>query len=420
MHHIYNFLIYLLSPLLLVRLWWRGRRYSAYRKRWAERFGVFKTPVINNSIWVHAVSYGESVAAESLIKKLQQHYPKKIIVVTTMTPTGSERMVTTFGNSIFHVYVPYDFPDAAARFLNHIHPQLAIIMETELWPNILHQCAKRNIPILLANARLSAKSLHGYRMIRRLTTTMLNCITMIAAQTQTDADRFLQLGADAKKTIVTGSIKFDFNVPTALVHEGRALRHSWDIDRPAWIAASTHPGEEEKILEVFALIRKKLPNTLLILVPRHPERFDEVATLCQEKNYQIIRRSEGKPCRIDTDIFIGDSMGELFLFYAAADVAFVGGSLVPVGGHNLLEPAAIGLATITGPHFFNSTEITLMLEKQSAITVVNNEQELADTTIALLQNEKLRNQQGAYGQEIVKQNRGALEKHLQWIERYIV
>src|SRR3990167_5407584 len=336
-------------PLVLTRLWWRGRRLPTYRKRWAERFGFFTVPPLHHPIWVHAVSFGEAAAAEGLICNLKQRYPHRDIVVTALTPTGSERIRKNFGDSVFHVYLPYDNPTSVKRFLRQINPTLLIIMETELWPNLLYYCAQRHLSVLLANARLSQKSMEGYQKICWLTRPMLKALTMVAAQSETDAKHFRALGLSEQKLMVTGSVKFDIDLPSDVIHQGRALRYSWDGNRPVWIAASTHHQEEAKVLQIFAKVREIVPDLLLILVPRHPDRFRTVYDYCCKQGYTVIKRSEGHPCRSDTDILLGDTMGELVLLYAAADVAFVGGSLVPTGGHNVLEPAAIGLPIITGP-----------------------------------------------------------------------
>lgn len=419
MRYLYSFLLYLILPFILLRLWWKARRLPAYRHRWWERLGFIKPITEPFSIWIHGVSVGETIAAIPLMQELHQRFPQYAIVMTTMTPTGSELASKQIMDKIYHVYIPYDLPDSVARFIHRIRPKLAIIMETELWPNILHQLAKNNIPVMLANARLSARSAKGYRYISGLTHTLLNHIHFIAAQTAEDARRFISLGANAENVQVTGSIKFDTQIPHDMVLQGKLLRASWDIDRPVWIAASTHAGEDEKILNAFATVRKKLPTTLLILVPRHPERFHSVETLCIQKGYNVIKRREGLPCLIDTDIFLGDSLGELFLYYAASDVAFVGGSLVAVGGHNLLEPAALGLPIISGHHLFNFTEISRLLYEADALIIVHKEQELAQAVIHLLQDNMLRKKMGEHGAKVVEKNRGALQKHLQWIDEHL-
>jgi 3-deoxy-D-manno-octulosonic-acid transferase len=333
-----------------------------------------------------------------------------------MTPTGSDMVRRHQDSRIHHAYVPYDLPGALARFLKRVQPKLIIIMETELWPNTLHLAQKQQIPVMLANARLSARSARGYSYIRSLTRKMLSSIHLIAAQSQEDADRFIKLGALPNRVCVFGSIKFDMQTPKDLIQQGKLLRASWDIDRPVWIAASTHQKEEEIILQAFKKIRQKLPTALLILVPRHPERFKEVAQLCLEENFNLVKRSEGIPCSVDTAIFLGDTLGELFLYYAAADVAFVAGSLIPIGGHNLLEPAALELPVISGPHLANFNEISKLLKDADALRIVQNEQELAEQVIYLLMQTKERQRLGQNAKHVVEANRGAVTKHLAWIE----
>lgn len=420
MRYIYSFILYLALPFILLRLWWKSRKLLAYKQRWRERLGYIPTFHQSDMIWIHSVSVGETIAAILLARALLRRHPKLHITITTMTPTGSDMASRHANERIHHVYVPYDLPDAVQRFLARVQPKLIIVMETELWPNMLHYSAKQQIPILLANARLSPRSAKGYQYIRRFTRNMLNCIQLIAAQTQEDARRFIALGADPGKVIVAGSIKFDTEIPKDLVQQGKFLRASWDVERPVWIAASTHPGEDEIILDAFAKIREVLPTTLLILVPRHPERFKDVANLCQQRKFSVVKRSQGQPCSINTDVFLGDSLGELFLYYSASDVAFVGGSLVSVGGHNLLEPAALSLPIVTGPYLFNFTEISRLLKEADAARIIHNENELALLMIELLQDFLLRKEMGERGHNVVEQNRGALEKHLSWIDAQLI
>ena len=370
----------------------------------------------NETLWIHAVSVGETQAALPLIKALQQRYPHLTLVVTTTTPTGSARVRAALGDTVFHVYAPYDLPGAVQRFLRRVRPRVAIIMETELWPNLIHGCQQRGIPVMVANARLSARSAAGYQRVAGLTREALQNITMIAAQAQADAQRFITLGADPARVRVTGNIKFDIALATDLPQHAAALRHTWGAHRPVWIAASTHANstdsEDEQVLSAFAAVRLALPDALLILVPRHPERFAKVTALCRKAGYNVRLRSEQKPCDASTDIYIGDSMGELMLLYAASDVAFVGGSLIPHGGHNLLEPAALGIPVITGPHTFNFADISRMLIQADAARQVNNAAELATAVITFLQNNDLRRTTGEKGQQMIEQNRGALERLL--------
>lgn len=405
---LYTLILYLLTPWVLLRLAWRGLRAPAYWLRWPERFGFFVNAPVTETLWIHAVSVGETQAALPLIKALQQGYPQMTVMVTTTTPTGSERVRAALGDTVFHVYAPYDLPGAVQRFLRHTRPRVAIIMETELWPNLIHGCQQRGIPVILANARLSQRSAAGYQRFAGLTQQTLRDITVIAAQAQADAQRFVSIGADPARVRVTGNIKFDITPAANLQEQAMALRHAWGAQRPVWVAASTHDGEDEQVLTAFASVRQAIPNALLILVPRHPERFAKVAALCRKQGYSVVLRSEQKPGDHAMDVFLGDSMGELMLFYAACDVAFVGGSLVVHGGHNLLEPATLGIPVITGPHTFNFTGISRMLLEAGAAQQVSNAAQLAGAVIAYLQDDNLRRAAGKKGRDLVEQNRGAL------------
>jgi 3-deoxy-D-manno-octulosonic-acid transferase len=384
-------------------------RAPAYWQRWLERFGFFPPLPVQQSLWIHAVSMGEVQAAVPLIKALQNQFPS--ILVTTMTPTGSQRVREIFGNSVLHVYLPYDLPGAVSRFLNRSQPRLLILMETELWPNLLFTCKQRQIPVILANARLSAQSATGYQRIAGLTREMLNSVAAIAAQTELDAKRFINLGVAKKKVHVTGSIKFDSRLPVNFSEKAEALRRQWGIERPVWIAASTHEGEEQIVLNTFNQLKQHINNLLLLLVPRHPERFNRIADLCQQQGFIIARRSKGI-VNTKTEIYLGDTMGDLPLLYAACDVAFVGGSLVPIGGHNLLEPAAVGLPVIVGPYTFECEEICRRILEAGAAQRVNDTKQLVQAVKMYLTDTKLQMETGEKGRLFVQRNRGALERLL--------
>lgn len=414
MRNLYSLLFYLVLPLVFLRLRWKGRKIPGYRERWQERLGFIK-PQTQGTLWLHAVSLGELIAARPLINSLRKNFPEHKILITNMTASGSGLAAQLANDHIQYAYLPYDLPKAVNRFLDRAQPQLAIIMETELWPNLIHYTAKREIPILLANARLSARSCQGYQKIKFLMQPLLQKITVVAAQTRADADRFINLGADTQQTKVWGNVKFDVPYPEDLVTKGRVLRESWGAPRPIVIAASTHSGEEDKALTAFTELRKTWPNALLILVPRHPERFDEVANLIQKRGFSIVRRSQNLPCTAETDVFLGDSLGELFLYYAASDVAFVGGSLAPIGGHNLLEPAALELPIITGPNMMNFTEVTQLLSSAQALIIIKDEQELAQAWQQLLTDKPRCQQMGARARQVVEANKGALQRHLDFI-----
>lgn len=418
LRQLYTALLYLVLPLALLRLYWRGRRDAGHRQRWRERLGLFP-PLPTGGLWLHAVSVGETRAALPLIHALLERYPELPLLVTTTTLTGSRQVRETLGTQVQHVYAPYDLPGMVARFLRNTQPRLAIIIETELWPNLLRQCARASIPVVIANARLSEHSARGYQRIHGLTVPMLRDITLIAAQAEADAERFRALGAP--QVHVTGNLKYDLTLPNDLLAQGQQWRRSiLGENRPVWIAASTHAGEDESILDAFAALRIRWPELLLLLVPRHPERFDSVAALCQQRGFPIIRRSAQQPCTLDTAVFLGDSMGELLQFYAASDLAFVGGSLVANGGHNVLEPALLGLPVLFGPHMFNFTEASERLLAMEAAWQVANEAELAGVVERLLADAEQRQIAGQRGRSVVEQHRGALTMLLTCIEALLV
>ena len=416
MRTLYSFLLYCLIPVVLLRLLWRSLQAPDYRKRWAERFGFFPGPEPRHAIWIHAVSVGESLAAIPLIRALQQKYPQHDLVVTTMTPTGSARVRENLGDDVFHVYIPYDLPSAVRRFLDKIRPELVIVMETEVWPNLFHACEHRKIPVILANARMSERSARGYSRFPKLTRSTLGCLRVIAAQSKSDAQRFEDLGADAKQLQVTGSVKFDFEIPASVREQAEVLRRRLGIDRPIWIAASTHEGEEEQVLDALAQVSQSIPNVLLLLVPRHPERFARVVALCKKRGLGLAQHSLGESCKAGTRVYLGDTMGELPLMYAASDVAFVGGSLVAVGGHNLLEPAALQVPSIVGPHVFNFAEITRSLVEHEGAIQVQDVAQLAANVERLMRDPARRHQIGQNAYAFVEQNRGSLGRLFKLIE----
>jgi len=416
----YTPLFHLGLPLVLLRLLWRAWRAPAYSRRIGERFAFGLPPLRPGGIWVHAVSVGESIAAAPMIRQLMTRYPQLPITVTCMTPTGSERIQALFGDSVQHCYLPYDLPWAAARFLDRVQPKLAVVMETELWPNHIHQCARRGIPVALANARLSERSARGYARFARLTAPMLAELSLIAVQTEAEADRFRQLGARRECVEVTGSIKFDLTIDPVLLERAAALRAQWEArQRPLWIAASTHAGEEEIVLAAHRQLLARHPQALLILVPRHPERFAAVAELCRKEGFASVRRSQGEAVGAGIDVLVGDTMGELLFLYALADVAFVGGSLVPNGGHNLLEPAALGKPVLSGPHLFNFLEIAAQLRDAGALWEVSNAAELASAVDALWSDPAMIKLMRNAGLDVLKANQGALERLLAGLERLL-
>ncbi|MEN5201576.1 lipid IV(A) 3-deoxy-D-manno-octulosonic acid transferase [Pseudomonas wadenswilerensis] len=418
---LYTLLFHLGLPLVALRLFLRSRKAPAYGQRIGERFALNLPAMAKGGIWVHAVSVGESIAAAPMIRALLQAYPQLPVTITCMTPTGSERVRAMFADEprIQHCYLPYDLPWAAGRFLDHVQPTLAVIMETELWPNHIHQCAKRGIPVALANARLSERSARGYARFAGLTRPMLAEMSLIAVQTETEAQRFRQLGARSECVQVTGSIKFDLSIDEQLLPRARALREQWQAgQRPVWIAASTHEGEDEIILAAHRQLREHHADALLILVPRHPERFNSVFELCRGQ-FPTVRRSSGEPVAADAAVLLGDTMGELLFLYALADIAFVGGSLVPNGGHNLLEPAALSLPVLSGPHLFNFLEIAAMLREAGALQEVDDAQGLAAEVRRLVELPRDAQRMGAAGLAVMKANQGALKRLLDALGRLI-
>ncbi len=420
MRLLYCLFVYCAAPFAVLRLLWRSRKAPAYRQRIGERFACFDLPKeYQGGIWIHTVSVGEVIAAAPLIIALTKRYPDKKFIVTTLTPTGSERVKALLPKTIYHIYAPYDLPCAVKRFLNQLQPKLLILMETELWPNILHYCQARQIPCLLANARLSERSFRGYNRFQPLAKHMMQALSIIAAQAEPDAERFIKLGANRNNVRITGNVKFDMEIPASLIEAAEVLRQQLGAHRAIFIAASTHEGEDEQILEAFKQIKQAIPQALLMLVPRHLERFNKVAILCEKAGLRVTRRSKDTPCTNETDVFLGDTMGELRLFFGAADVAFIGGSLVPHGGHNMLESAAFNLPVLSGPHVFNFLKVSRLMNEAQALITVHNAKELAERVVTLLQKPELRQQLGQQGKEVVDANRGALEKHLQLVDKLL-
>lgn len=418
---LYTLLFHLALPVILVRLLWRARRAPAYSKRIGERLALNMPAYQSGGIWVHAVSVGESIAAAPMIRALQARHPHLPITVTCMTPTGSERIRALFGDTVQHCYLPYDLPWAAARLLDRLKPRLAVVMETELWPNHIHQCARRGIPVVLANARLSERSARGYARLGRLTAPMLAELSLIAVQTEAEAARFRKLGAPDAVVEVTGSIKFDLSIDPALPVRAAQLRQQWDAQaRPVWIGASTHTGEDEILLAAHRQLLAEHPRALLILVPRHPERFASVFELCRKQGFNTVRRSQGEAPDGETRVLLGDTMGELLFLFALADVAFVGGSLVPTGGHNLLEPAALGKPVVTGPHLFNFLDIAAQMREAGALGEVNSAHELAALVGAFWRDEDRTEQARAAGLKVLRNNQGALDRLLAGLESQLV
>lgn len=406
--------MYIAAPLFSVVLLFRGLRDRSYWQNFGERFGGGES-LEQPCIWVHAVSVGEVQASAALVNTLRERYPDIPIVVTTFTPTGAGRARALFKDRAQVRYLPFDLPGAVRRFLKKIRPRIAVIFETELWPNLYHQCGRRRVPLVLASARLSDRSVGRYRRLGALFRETLAQGVVVAAQGEADANRFRSLGADPSNTHVTGNLKFDFSVPADIAERGRVMRDYYAPGRQVWVAGSTHGGgEEDALLEAQKIVRTRLPNALLIMAPRHPNRFGEVAAQLVSRGIRFIRRSQTPAAGAigEADIMLLDSLGELLDFYAAGDVAFVGGSLVPIGGHNLLEPAALGMPILTGPHNSNSAEAARLLIAKGAVQVAENSQELAEKVVALLKDPEGRARMGQEGRAFVEANRGALQKLL--------
>ncbi|MDX6019222.1 lipid IV(A) 3-deoxy-D-manno-octulosonic acid transferase [Scandinavium sp. V105_16] len=419
MEFLYTTLLYLIQPLVWLRLLLRSRKAPAYRKRWAERYGFCKNKVLPDGILLHSVSVGETLAAIPLVRALRHRYPSLPITVTTMTPTGSERALSAFGKDVQHVYLPYDLPGAMNRFFNTTRPKLVIVMETELWPNMVAALHKRKIPLVIANARLSERSAKGYGKLGKFMRRLLSRITLIAAQNEEDGNRFLSLGLKRNQLAITGSLKFDISVTPELAARAITLRRQWAPHRQVWIATSTHDGEEKIILEAHKKLLETFPNLLLILVPRHPERFADARELVQKEGMTFTLRSTGEIPTTATQVVIGDTMGELMLLYGIADLAFVGGSLVERGGHNPLEPAAHAIPVLMGPHTFNFKDICAKLQQDDGLITVTDTDTLVKEVSTLLTDEDYRLWYGRHAVEVLHQNQGALARLLQLLQPYL-
>lgn len=414
---IYSILFYILLPFIVVKLLIRSRKAPAYKSRIYERFALGLSNIKADGIWIHAVSVGESIAATPMIEALLKSNPDLPITITCMTPTGSEQIKSIFGNRVQHCYMPYDAACIARRFLKKIKPKIAIIMETELWPNHIYYCHKMSVPVVLANARLSERSAKGYAKFPKVTRPMFQSINWIAVQSKSEAERFIELGALPENVAVIGSIKFDINVGDALVKKASDLRVKWQTaNRPTWIAASTHEGEDEVILEAHRQLLAQYPDALLIIVPRHPERFDNVFKMSSQY-FNTIKRSTGTSVEQNVQVLIGDTMGELLFLYALADIAFVGGSLVDQGGHNVLEPVALNKPVICGAYLYNFQEITKQLIDAEALVVVNNSQELFLQIKRLFDDRDLMMKMIQGGNQIMQHNQGALSRLVNGIEK---
>ncbi|HKX59637.1 MAG TPA: lipid IV(A) 3-deoxy-D-manno-octulosonic acid transferase [Steroidobacteraceae bacterium] len=415
MYYLYNILVYLAAPFAVLVQLWRSLRDPSYRDRLGERFGLGQA-IPGDIIWIHAVSVGEVQAAQPLIAQLQARHPRYGILITTVTPTGAARARLLFGDRVHLRYVPLDLPGSVKRFFDRVQPKLAMILETELWPNLYDECGKRGIPLVLASARISPRSVGKYRRLVPLFRKTLSHGIVIAAQSEPDAERFHSIGATPERTHVTGNIKFDFQPPEGIETKGRRWREKHAPGRPIWVAGSTHEGEEPVILDAHRRVLEQFPDALLVLVPRHPQRFESVRDLLAKRHERAADRSSKAAISPATSVLLGDTMGELMTFYAAADVAFVAGSLVPIGGHNLLEPASVGRPVLTGPHNFNGEEIAQLLMDAGAAFIVTDTEQIAHAVKGLLANGDLRAVMGAAGRSVLDANRGALDRLLMLVD----
>ncbi len=421
---VYSISLYLLTPFFVARLVWRGFRNRAYWRRIGERFAFdvfFRERASNESdrkaIWIHAVSLGEVRAAIPIIEALRERHPDRSVIVSSTTPTGMEHIVRVFGEGVVHRYLPFDLPGAVTRFLRDIRPQTGVIMETEIWPNLLAACRRQRIPVILANARLSERSAKGYRRLPSLFTPAMRTFACISAQSAGDAQRLVSIGAKERAVEVGGNTKFDIRLPEGAVEKASRLRARWGAKRGILVAASTHEGEERQVLEAFGAVLDRFPDSLLVLVPRHPERFDAVAALVENRGLTLARHSRALEDGSGFQVFLGDSMGELPLFLAAGDIAFIGGSLVEIGGHNSLEAAAVGRPVLFGPHTFNFAEISRDLIDVGGAKRVGDAAALGREVIAWLEDPHLRQNAGERGRAFVAANRGARDRVLATIER---
>ncbi len=408
--------------MFLVRLFWLSLRVPGYRERWPERLGHIPDYSKNGGlIWIHAVSVGEVKAAVELIKALVKEFPGHRVVVSTVTPTGKTTLRKEFQEEICHFYFPYDIPGFMIRMLERLRPSVCIVMETEIWPNLYRLCKQKDIPIVIANARISPSSFRGYRRLSSLAREALESVSLVLAQTAGDAERYMTLGAPPGRVEVPGNLKFDLPVENNLKNPLKGDVQSFISSKIAWIAASTHDAEEEIVLEAQQHISSDIENSLVIIAPRHPQRFEKVAALCTRKGFRLQKLSGLGQGEGDSDpqVLLVDSIGELDQLFPLATLAFIGGSLVEAGGHNMIEPAAHGIPVITGPHYVNFLEIGNLMLEGGALKVVNNNHELASTVSALLRDSKARDEMGKCGRQILQQHSGATQKTVEHIKKVL-
>ncbi|HGO5856526.1 TPA: lipid IV(A) 3-deoxy-D-manno-octulosonic acid transferase [Mannheimia haemolytica] len=420
---LYICLSYLLQPVILLLMWYKGRKQPAYRKRLWERYGIYdeSEKPKTKGVVIHAASVGEVIAATPLIKAINKQYPTLPLIVTTVTPTGSDRVQAAFGDSVSHFYLPYDLPDAIERFLNFIDPKLIIVIETELWPNLIRKVNIHKIPFVIANARLSPRSAKRYGWVKGSIKDMLNQISLIMAQDEVSRDRYLALGYAPAKMVNTGNLKFDLEITPQLHQSVIKTKASLNLtERPIWIAGSTHEGEEKLILDAHKLLLEHYPNLVLILVPRHPERFGLVELLIQKSDLNYVKRTENKMLSQNTQVMLGDTMGEMMLLYGLSDIAFVGGSLVKHGGHNPLEPIAFNIPVVSGLYTYNFPEIFEKLrEVKGVIEIESSVEALTESIQLLLEQPQIGQEIAKSGLSVLQENQGALKRHLDLLAPYL-
>lgn len=407
MKRIYTFVIYLLVPLILLRLLWKSRKFPAYRQRISERFALHKLEPAD--VWVHAVSMGEVVAVTPLVERFLSQDLR--VLMTTMTPTGSQQILNRFKSRVAHQYIPYDLPQCLRRFFKQVRPKVGIIMETELWPNMIYEADLAHIPLVLVNGRISDKAFAHYQHLHWFFTPFLEKFAWIGTQSDLDTQRFQQLGGPKTKVFMLGNMKFDLADLKSTQNDLASMKAAWGPKRPVWVAASTHDNEEAQLLSQYARIKQAIPDLLLVLVPRHPERFQAVFGLAKQQGWNTGLRSKLETIQKENDVVVVDSMGELLQCYRLCDYAFVGGSLVPIGGHNVLEPIAVQVPVFCGPFMQNAQSICDDLVKHQALQYCSSAEEVADKLIALHQNSSQRTQQIAQASAVLERNRGTVERY---------
>ena len=418
MRFIYTCVFYFIIPFIVLRLLWRSIKAPSYRHRWYERFSIYNTKFHTGVVWFHAVSVGEAEALFPLLKQIKLKHPDTKLLITTTTPTGSARVKAVMQDTVSHVYLPYDVPDAICRFMRCFKPRMAVMMETEIWPNIFNYCGDHHIPLYIINARLSEKSSKGYQKISGLIHPALANIKCIATQTNDDASRFISIGADSEKVETLGNIKFDVEITTSTITEGLTIKADLFMDRFVWLIASTHKDEEKIFLDIYKVLKEKIPELLLILVPRHPERFPVVKKLIEKEYLSVATRTLLETVNTKTDVYLVDTMGELKAMYAAADVAFIGGSMVANGGHNILEASAVGVPVMFGPFMDNFKEIARVVLIESAAIQCQSKSDIISSMKLLYEQPDYRKELARKGKAFVQKNQGAIDRICAMLEQH--